>query len=45
MRRREVAALSEDQAAIETSKDQTLTCRRKTGLRPGWVCLLREQSQ
>ncbi len=40
LRGREVAALSEDQAAIKTANDKTLTYRRKIGPRPDGVCLL-----
>ena len=42
LRGREVAALSEDQAAIKTTGDRTLTYRRKNGLRPDEACLLWE---
>ncbi len=45
LRGREVAALSEDQAAIKTANDKTLTYRRKIGPRPDGACLLWELSQ
>ena len=45
LRGRAVAALTEDQATIQTAESRTLTYRRKSGTRPNEACLLWKLSQ